>query len=39
MGFDSIRAKILSDMSITGHLVCAHMNSIARTLEILTFKS
>ena len=38
MGSDSIPPK-LSDESINGGVVCAHMHSIARTQKILTFMS
>ena len=39
MGSGSIPPKTLSDESINRGLICAHMHSIARTREILTFIS
>ena len=39
MGSDFIPPKTLSDESVIGDLVCAHMHSIARTPKILTFIS
>ena len=39
MGSNSIPQKAVSDESINGGLVCAHMHFIARTQKILTFMS